>query len=54
MTNTVRDRMSELSKPKFERLLRAIFEEDELTLIIVGGILGGAVGVLQGMLVLTL
>jgi uncharacterized membrane protein YheB (UPF0754 family) len=54
VTNTVRERMSEMSKPKFERLLRGIFEEDELTLIIVGGFLGGCVGIAQGMLVLTL
>lgn len=51
---TVEDRLSSLSKPDFERILRGIFEEDEITLILVGGVLGAAVGVLQGMMVLTI
>ena len=50
--NTVETRLAALSKPEFERLLRGVFQEDELTLIIVGGVLGGAVGALQGALVL--
>lgn len=50
--NTVETRLAALSKPDFERLLRGVFEQDELTLIIVGGVLGGAVGALQGALVL--
>ncbi len=49
---TVEDRLSQLSKPEFERLLRGVFQEDELTLIVVGGVLGGAVGALQAGLVL--
>lgn len=48
----VEERMAVMSKPEFERLLRGIFEEDELTLIVIGGVLGGAVGLLQGALVL--
>jgi uncharacterized membrane protein YheB (UPF0754 family) len=48
----VEERMAVMSKPEFEKLLRGIFEEDELTLIIIGGVLGGAVGLLQGALVL--
>lgn len=49
--NTVESRLAALSKPEFERLLRGVFEEDELTLIIVGGVLGGLVGALQGALI---
>lgn len=54
VAQTVESRLSGLSKPAFERVLRGIFEEDEITLILVGGVLGGAVGVLQSMLVLAL
>lgn len=54
VATTVESRLAELSKPEFERVLRGIFEEDEITLILVGGFLGGAVGVLQGMIVLAL
>ena len=49
---TVESRLGGLPKPDFERILRGIFEEDEITLILVGGFLGGCVGVAQGMLVL--
>ncbi|MGK2947853.1 MAG: DUF445 domain-containing protein [Acidimicrobiales bacterium] len=52
VARVVEERMAVMSKPEFERLLRGIFEEDELTLIIIGGVLGGAVGLLQGALVL--
>lgn len=50
----IEDKLGSLPKPEFERVLRGVFEEDELTLILVGGFLGGAVGALQGMLVLAL
>jgi uncharacterized membrane protein YheB (UPF0754 family) len=50
--NTVERRLAALSKPEFEGLLRGVFQEDEVTLIIVGGVLGGLVGALQGALVL--
>ncbi|MEZ4367930.1 MAG: hypothetical protein R2939_16865 [Kofleriaceae bacterium] len=50
--NTVEQRLAALSKPEFERLLRGVFQQDELTLIIVGGVLGGGVGALQGALML--
>lgn len=49
---TVETRLAGLSKPEFEGLLRGVFQEDELTLILVGGFLGGAVGVLQAAIVL--
>ncbi|MCG8418325.1 MAG: DUF445 family protein [Proteobacteria bacterium] len=51
---TVENRLATLPKHDFERVLRGIFEEDEITLILVGGFLGGCVGVAQGMLVLTM
>ena len=50
VANVVEQRLGALSKHKFERVLRRIFEEDELTLILVGGVLGGSVGLGQGML----
>ena len=54
IANTIETRLANLPKNDFERILRGIFEEDELTLVIVGGVLGGAVGWLQGLLVLSL
>jgi uncharacterized membrane protein YheB (UPF0754 family) len=48
---TVEERLAALSKPEFERLLRGVFQEDERTLIVVGGVLGGLVGALQAVLV---
>lgn len=48
---TVEDKLGNMPKDDFEGVLRGIFEEDELTLILVGGVLGGAVGFLQGLLV---
>ena len=52
--STVEDKLGNMPKDDFEGVLRGIFEEDELTLIIVGGVLGGAVGFLQGILVTSL
>jgi uncharacterized membrane protein YheB (UPF0754 family) len=54
IAHTVETRLAALPKRDFERILRGIFEEDETTLILVGGFLGGTVGTLQGMLVLAL
>lgn len=48
----IEDRLGSLEKAKFERMLRGIFEEDEWILVVVGGALGAAIGVLQGLLVL--
>jgi uncharacterized membrane protein YheB (UPF0754 family) len=39
--------MNKLTPVEFEQVLHPIFHEDELTLIIAGGVLGGAAGVLQ-------
>ena len=44
---TVESRLDAMSKPEFERLLRGLFEQDELLLIVVGGGLGLTVGLLQ-------
>lgn len=48
----IEDRLSSLDKLQFERMLRGIFEEDEIILIAIGGVLGGAMGALQGAIVL--
>jgi len=47
----IRDRLSELSKPEFERILRGVFEEDEWTLVALGGVLGALIGLGQAVLV---
>lgn len=49
----IEDRLSSLDKLQFERMLRGIFEEDEIILIAIGGVLGGAMGALQGAIVLS-
>jgi uncharacterized membrane protein YheB (UPF0754 family) len=43
----LRVKMEAMSPTKFERVLHPIFEEDELTLIIAGGVLGFAAGLIQ-------
>jgi uncharacterized membrane protein YheB (UPF0754 family) len=43
----IHERMSGLSKPEFEGILRGVFEEDEWILIAIGGVLGAAIGVGQ-------
>ena len=48
----IEERLSVLDKHQFERMLRGIFEEDEIILVLIGGALGGAVGALQGAIVL--
>ncbi len=49
---TIQEKLTQLPKDEFERLLRGVFEEDEAILIVIGGVLGGAVGLLQAALVL--
>ncbi|MCB9555028.1 MAG: DUF445 family protein [Deltaproteobacteria bacterium] len=51
---TIKERMAAMPKDKFEQVLRGVFEEDEITLIVVGGVLGLAVGCLQAFLVLAI
>lgn len=51
---TLAERLRAMPKPEFEAVLRGIFEEDEWILISLGGVLGGAIGLLQGAIVLAL
>jgi uncharacterized membrane protein YheB (UPF0754 family) len=50
VARTVEDKLARLPKPDFERILRGLFEKDEKTLIFIGGVLGGLVGLLQAAL----
>lgn len=47
MEQTVATKMAELPSAEFEGVLHPAFEEDEIQLILLGGILGAIVGVLQ-------
>eukprot|EP00930_Biecheleria_cincta_P104905 TRINITY_DN9738_c0_g1_i2.p1 TRINITY_DN9738_c0_g1~~TRINITY_DN9738_c0_g1_i2.p1 ORF type:complete len:449 (-),score=72.79 TRINITY_DN9738_c0_g1_i2:117-1463(-) len=47
LEETLRCRLINLSATEFERLLHAVFEQDEIKLILVGAILGAIVGFLQ-------
>jgi len=47
----LRTRLSDLPYYDFEGVLHPVFEEDEWKLIAVGGLLGGMVGVFQGLVV---
>lgn len=47
MEETVRIRMQKLTPEEFEGVLHPAFEEDEIQLILLGGILGAIVGVIQ-------
>mmetsp|Transcript_8714 Transcript_8714/g.13370 ORF Transcript_8714/g.13370 Transcript_8714/m.13370 type:complete len:415 (-) Transcript_8714:363-1607(-) len=47
MEATIRQKMQELSSKDFEGVLHPAFEEDEITLIALGGVLGALVGVIQ-------
>lgn len=47
MEKTVSSKMQELPSDEFEGVLHPAFEEDEIQLIILGGILGAIVGVIQ-------
>lgn len=46
------ERMRELPPEEFEPILRSAFQEDEYILIVLGSILGGFVGLLQGLYML--
>lgn len=52
--NTLVERMRKLTPEEFEGMLRPAFQEDEKTLIIVGGVLGVVVGEMQVLLMLPL
>jgi uncharacterized membrane protein YheB (UPF0754 family) len=47
MENTIREKMKDLPPEEFEGVLHPAFEEDEIQLIILGGILGAIVGAIQ-------
>lgn len=49
---TIESTLSSMPKEEFEHVLRGIFEEDEMTLILMGGVLGGALGCVQAGLLL--
>ena len=49
---TIYSRLIQLPKDKFEELLHAVFKEDEMTLILLGALLGGLVGLAQALLVI--
>jgi uncharacterized membrane protein YheB (UPF0754 family) len=44
---TIAIRLAKLPKDEFEELLHSVFKEDEMTLILLGALLGGLVGMLQ-------
>lgn len=48
---TLEERLAAMDKEEFERVLRGMFEEDEWILVSLGGLLGGAIGLLQAGLV---
>jgi uncharacterized membrane protein YheB (UPF0754 family) len=45
--NLIIEKMGELDNEQYESILRPIFKDDELLMIIVGGVLGGLIGELQ-------
>ena len=47
LEETLRVQMEKMSCEQFERVLHPIFEEDELTLVLAGGALGFAAGLIQ-------
>mmetsp|Transcript_8509 Transcript_8509/g.17719 ORF Transcript_8509/g.17719 Transcript_8509/m.17719 type:complete len:415 (-) Transcript_8509:110-1354(-) len=47
MENTIREKMQQLTYAEFEGVLHPAFEEDEILLIFVGGVLGLMAGVVQ-------
>eukprot|EP00957_Ditylum_brightwellii_P190068 14469396-Ditylum_brightwellii.AAC.1 len=47
LENTMRVKMQALSSQEFEGVLHPAFEEDEIILILVGGVLGCLVGIIQ-------
>merc|ERR1712232_181343 len=50
MRRTLVDAINKLSSAAFEDLLHPVFQEDEMTLIMVGGMLGVAVGMIQAII----
>lgn len=53
LENTMYDRMRKLEPEEFEAILRTAFQEDEFLLILIGAALGAAVGLGQGLYMLS-
>lgn len=51
---TIEERLVEMDKLEFEKILRGIFEDDEPLLIGIGGVIGAAIGCLQAAFLLSL
>ncbi len=51
LESTICQKMKGLSPEEFERFLHPAFEEDEITLILVAGILGLLIGIFQSFVV---
>lgn len=47
LRRTIKDKLELMTPIEFERVLHPIFEEDEMTLIIAGGVLGAIAGYIQ-------
>ena len=45
---TLKEKMQSLNSDKFERLLHSVSEEDEWKLVLMGGVLGVLIGLVQG------
>ncbi len=54
VAKTIEQQLAIMPKQEFESVLRGVFEEDEWILVSLGGLLGGAIGLLQGGIVLWL
>lgn len=54
VAETIRESLATMPKEEFEHVLRGIFEEDEVTLIALGGVLGAGIGALQAGLLVAL
>ncbi|MCF8257606.1 MAG: DUF445 family protein [Flavobacteriales bacterium] len=50
LENTLRDRLRQLAPEQYEGTLRPAFQEEEMTLILVGAALGGVAGCIQALL----
>jgi uncharacterized membrane protein YheB (UPF0754 family) len=54
LAGSIEERLAAMPKAEFERVLRGIFEEDEAVLIILGGVIGSLIGLLQAAVIVTL
>lgn len=47
LRRTIKEKLELMTPMEFERVLHPIFEEDEMTLVIAGGVLGAIAGYIQ-------